>query len=129
LAFSLALGLWLGTALTNGKWQAKLAREQAAQIEAQKRMVKNADNAATKYQSESALVDANLAVLTGTLDRLRADLAAIGSPSAPSSPEATRIAGILGECASEVVRLAGAADTLAGKVTGWQDWFEATSQK
>ena len=127
LVLTHAFVVWATMAVNNGRWQAKEAREVAAQIEAQKRMVKNADKAATKFEADRTLADANLAVVTGTLDRLLADLAAIGSPSAPSSPAAKRIAGILGECAGEVVRLAGRADSLAGKVTGWQEWYWATA--
>jgi hypothetical protein len=129
LVLSYAFVVWATLAVNNGRWQAKEAREVAAQIEAQKRMVKNADKAATEYQSGLAIDAANLAVVTGTLDRLHADLANLGAGQPSSSPAIARIAGILDQCASEVVRLAGDADRLAGKVTGWQEWFEATSAK
>ena len=129
LALSWAFVAWAAVSITNGRWYANELRQQSAQIEAQKRMVKNADRAATEYEAGRSILAADLAATYGQLDRLRADLANIGSGIAPSSPDAARIAGILGECAGEVFRLAGAADSLAGKVTGWQDWFAATSAK
>jgi hypothetical protein len=126
LILSHAFAVWATLAVNNGRWYAKEEREQAAQIEAQKRMVRNADRAATEYEAGRSILAADLAATDGELDRLRADLANLGKGVAPSSPDVARIAGILDQCASEVVRLAGDADRLASKVTGWQEWYRAT---
>lgn len=127
LAAALAGAFWAGWAwqgaIAAQKASALVAAAQAAELSQTKRMMQNAEQAAREYEAGRAVVAADLAVATGQLDRLRADLARIGTDSsAPSSPDAARIAGILGECAGEVVRLAGEADGLAAKVTGLQAW-------
>jgi hypothetical protein len=122
----LAIGAWLGVTITNGKWYQKEAHILAVTAESQKRIQANADNAATEYQAQIEIAKAGGAVLDGQLSRLRADIQAIGTPSPASSPIVARVAGLFDQCASEVVRLAKDADSLAGKVTGWQQWYIAT---
>jgi hypothetical protein len=91
-----------------------------AQIAVQAKAIKIAEEKAHAYEIQREIVAADLAVTDGVLNSLRADLANIGKGSNPSSPDAARVAGILGECADEVVRLASAADSLAAKVTALQ---------
>ena len=104
--------------------RASLAQKTAL-LGAYEKAIKDARKRDKEYEAQRQMVAANLAVADGQLDRLRADLAQIGiggDSGTPSSPDAARIAGILGECSGEVVRLAGEADELAAKVTGLQAW-------
>lgn len=103
---------------------AQLEIERAVRAK-ERNMQDAADQKAREYEAQDAIRNAALAVASGQLDRLLADLAAIGgkNTATPSSPAAERIAGILGQCAERLVYYAGEADRLKSTVNGWQEWF------
>lgn len=128
-----------GSSRVQRAWDAERAELQAQQRQAQaeidqfeetrKRNEKEAADVQAR-RTEQAVADAagartELARLRGRLAALSAVARAGGPGAAGGSGDAATAADVLGECAGELQRVAGAADAMSVQISGLQDWIAA----